>query len=114
MEKIKFPINRRVVKIAYNFSKIYSIIFSYCLQRLINELKDKIDKGLYSRQKNNLGPKSESSIFNDLSSCLVNLGYQFKVCEEVSRRVLNENRDSKLEDLIPIALKVIKTYQTKV
>jgi holliday junction DNA helicase RuvA len=96
-----------------NFTKI-SGIGNKVSQRLINELKDKIDKGLYSRQKNNLGSKSESSIFNDLSSCLVNLGYQFKVCEEVSRRVLNENRDSKLEDLIPIALKVIKTYQTKV
>ena len=95
-----------------NFTKI-SGIGNKVSQRLINELKDKIDKGLYNIQKDNTGPKSETSIYNDLSSCLVNLGYQSKICEEVSRRVLNENKDIRLEESIPIALKIIKTYQTK-
>ena len=79
-----------------------------------DKLKDRIDKGLYNIQEDNLGSKSESSIYNDLSSCLVNLGYQLKICEEVSRRVLNQNKGIRLEESIPIALKIIKTYQTKV
>ena len=95
-----------------NFTKI-SGIGNKVSQRLINELKDKIDKGSYDIQKDNLGPKSEISIYNDLSSCLVNLGYQLKICEDVSRRVLNENKDIRLEESIPIAIKIIKTYQTK-
>ncbi|MDC3091307.1 Holliday junction branch migration protein RuvA [Rickettsiales bacterium] len=96
-----------------NFTKI-SGIGNKVSQRLINELRDKIEKGLYNRENNKLDPKIGDSIFNDLYSCLVNLGYQLKVCEEVSRRVLNENSDTGLEKLIPIALKVIKTYQRKV
>ena len=96
-----------------NFTKI-SGIGNKVSQRLINELKDRIDKGLYNIQEDNLGSKLESSIYNDLSSCLVNLGYQLKICEEVSRRVLNQNKGIRLEESIPIALKIIKTYQTKV
>lgn len=96
-----------------NFTKIPGI-GNKVSQRLINELRDKIEKSSYNKENNKLDPKIGDSIFNDLYSCLVNLGYQLKVCEEVSRKVLNENSDTGLEKLIPIALKVIKTYQRKV
>ena len=49
-------------------------------------------------------------LYNDLLSCLINLGYNSKISEEVSRKVLIENNQKDLENLIPLALKVFKTY----
>jgi len=71
--------------------------------RIINELKEKIKKKIHVKKidvsfKNN-------SIFNDLVSCLLNLGFSQKICESTASYVINKNQNKKLEELIPIAVK---------
>jgi Holliday junction resolvasome RuvABC DNA-binding subunit len=44
-------------------------------------------------------------IFQDLVSCLLNLGFPEKVCETTANYVINNNQEKKLEELIPIAVK---------
>ena len=53
------------------------------------------------------------SKYEDLLSCLINLGYQQKVSDEIVRKVLKENLDKNLEELIPISLKLIKIHNVK-
>ena len=90
-----------------NFTKI-SGVGSRLSQRLINELKDKIGKENYFFSDSFVN-KSEHNLFLDLSSCLVNLGYKNKTSEDVARNVLRENSQLNLENLIPIALKKLKS-----
>ena len=71
--------------------------------RLINELKEKIKKKNHT--KNIIIPGEKHSIFQDLVSCLLNLGFPEKVCETTANYVINNNREKKLEELIPIAVK---------
>ena len=71
--------------------------------RLINELKEKIKKK--NHKKNIIIPGGKSSIFQDLVSCLLNLGFPEKVCETTANYVINNNQEKKLEELIPIAVK---------
>ena len=70
--------------------------------RLINELKEKIKK---NHKKNITIPREKNSIFQDLVSCLLNLGFPEKVCETTANYVINNNQEKKLEELIPIAVK---------
>ena len=71
--------------------------------RLINELKEKIKKK--NHQKNIIISGEKNSIFQDLVSCLLNLGFPEKVCETTANYVINNNQGKKLEELIPIAVK---------
>ncbi len=71
--------------------------------RLINELKEKIKKKNLNVNVNVSGEKN--SIFQDLVSCLLNLGFPQKVCETTANYVINNNQEKKLEELIPIAVK---------
>ena len=71
--------------------------------RLINELKEKIKKK--NHKKNIIIPGEKNSIFQDLVSCLLNLGFPEKVCETTANYVINNNQEKKLEELIPIAVK---------
>ena len=71
--------------------------------RLINELKEKIKKK--NHKKNIIIPGEKNSIFQDLVSCLLNLGFPEKVCETTANYVINNNQGKKLEELIPIAVK---------
>ena len=71
--------------------------------RIINELREKIKKKIINKKI--LGPKQESSMFHDLVSCLLNLGFSQKVCESTASYVINKNQNKKLEELIPIAVK---------
>ena len=71
--------------------------------RLINELKEKIKKK--NHKKNIIIPREKNSIFQDLVSCLLNLGFPQKVCETTANYVINNNQEKKLEELIPIAVK---------
>ena len=71
--------------------------------RLINELKEKIKKK--NHKKNIIIPGEKNSIFQDLVSCLLNLGFPQKVCETTANYVINNNQEKKLEELIPIAVK---------
>ena len=71
--------------------------------RLINELKEKIKKKNLNVNVNISGEKN--SIFQDLVSCLLNLGFPQKVCETTANYVINNNQEKKLEELIPIAVK---------
>lgn len=77
-------------------------------QRLINELKGKLDKLNFNLGNLKIDNKFDEKIFNDLCSVLTNLGYQNKISEEVTKKILNENKSKKLEELIPLALKYIK------
>jgi len=70
--------------------------------RIINELFEKIRKK--SDDKKVLKTDSTSTNYNDLVSCLHNLGYPLNVCEKTAVEVLRENKDVPLEKLIPIAL----------
>ena len=70
--------------------------------RIINELFEKIRKK--SDDKKVLKTDSTSTNYNDLVSCLQNLGYPLNVCEKTAVEVLRENKDVPLEKLIPIAL----------
>ena len=57
-----------------------------------------------SDDKKVLKTDSTSTNYNDLVSCLQNLGYPLNVCEKTAVEVLRENKDVPLEKLIPIAL----------
>ena len=70
--------------------------------RIINELFEKIRKK--SDDKKVLKTDLTSTNYNDLVSCLHNLGYPLNVCEKTAVEVLRENKDVPLEKLIPIAL----------
>ena len=95
--------------ITANFTQI-SGIGNKVSQRLINEMKDKIGKDLYMKKSHSNESKFDNNKYNDLLSCLINLGYNSKISEEVSRKVLIQNSQKDLENLIPLALKVFKTY----
>ena len=70
--------------------------------RIINELKEKLKEN--SCKKINISEK-DNSTFNDLVSCLLNLGFSQKICESTASYVINKNQKKKLEELIPIAVK---------
>lgn len=71
--------------------------------RIINELKEKIKKKSFGITSNLSSTDKEN--FNDLVSCLFNLGYPRKVCEVTADKVISENSKMNLEQLIPVALK---------
>mgnify|MGYP001229902031 CR=1 FL=1 len=71
--------------------------------RIINELREKIKKKVLNK-KIDISNK-ENLVFNDLVSCLLNLGFSQKICESTASYVINENQNKKLEELIPIAVK---------
>jgi Holliday junction DNA helicase RuvA len=73
--------------------------------RIINELKEKIRKKSFNvPQSNN---SIEKNNYNDLVSCLLNLGYPIKTCEITAEKVINDNKTESLEKLIPVALKYL-------
>ena len=84
------------------FNKINGV-GSKLAMRLINELKEKIKKKNLNVNINVSGEKN--SIFQDLVSCLLNLGFPQKVCETTANYVINNNQEKKLDELIPIAVK---------
>ena len=87
-------------------SKIFNQISgvgSKIAMRIINELKEKIKKKNLS--KNIFISGEKNLIFQDLVSCLLNLGFPQKVCETTASYVINNNQEKKLEELIPIAVK---------
>lgn len=84
------------------FNKINGV-GSKLAMRLINELKEKIKKKNLNINITVSGEKN--SIFQDLVSCLLNLGFPQKVCETTANYVINNNQEKKLEKLIPIAVK---------
>ena len=73
--------------------------------RIINELKEKIKKKSF--QKGETLNSQIDSQFQDLVSCLHNLGYAHKICELTANKVILENDGKKLEELIPVALKYL-------
>jgi len=73
--------------------------------RIINELKEKIRKKSFNVPKAN--NSIEKNNYNDLVSCLLNLGYPMKTCEITAEKVINDNKTESLEKLIPVALKYL-------
>ena len=73
--------------------------------RIINELKEKIRKKSFNVPKAN--NSIEKNNYNDLVSCLLNLGYPIKTCEITAEKVVNDNKTASLEKLIPVALKYL-------
>ena len=79
-------------------------------QRLINELKDKFEKEQLTYKESIISDGSFIKKLNDLSSCIVNLGYQPKIANEVSNKIIQNNSQKELEELIPLALKYLKNF----
>ena len=73
--------------------------------RIINELKEKIRKKSFNVPKAN--NSIEKNNYNDLVSCLLNLGYPIKTCEITAEKVVSDNKTASLEKLIPVALKYL-------
>ena len=73
--------------------------------RIINELKEKNKKKSFNVPKAN--NSIEKNNYNDLVSCLLNLGYPIKTCEITAEKVVNDNKTASLEKLIPVALKYL-------
>jgi len=73
--------------------------------RIVNELRETMRK----KSSESYKPlrKKKDNQFYDLVSCLENLGYNQKLSESTANKVLSENREKILEDLIPIALKYL-------
>ena len=61
--------------------------------RIINELKEKVKKKDSSINYKIQNKKND--LFLDLVSCLENLGYQNKISQEISNRVISENDKKK-------------------
>ena len=90
-----------------NFTKI-SGIGKKLAQRIINELKDKASNDKLLKSSTLFASKKNKTLFDDLYSCIVNLGYQSKIAEEVSRQIIIHNKNKELKELIPLALKTLK------
>ena len=71
--------------------------------RIINELKEKFKKKLLKKEITI--SKDNNSIFQDLVSCLVNLGFSQKICETTASYVIKVKIKKKTQELIPIAIK---------
>ena len=94
-------------EILSNFTKI-SGIGKKLAQRIINELRDKVTNEKVFKSSTFFISEENKNVFDDLYSCIINLGYQSKVAEEVSREIVVGNKNKDLEDLIPLALKTLK------
>ena len=74
-------------------------------KRINNELKEKLQKK-FELSDFKISEKDQM-IKNDLISCLVNLGYPTKISESTAIEVISKNSINDLENLIPIALKML-------
>lgn len=74
-------------------------------KRIHNELKEKLDKK-FELLDYKISEKDQM-IKKDLISCLVNLGYSARVSESTAIEVISKNNSDDLENLIPIALKML-------
>tara|TARA_E500000178_G_C16974075_1_gene732445 strand:- start:494 stop:1099 length:606 start_codon:yes stop_codon:yes gene_type:complete len=77
-------------------------------QRLVNEMRDKIEKSKYFKNFDKINIGLDQKKLDDLISCLNNLGYTQRISEEISRSLITDNKNKSLEQLIPLALKEIK------
>lgn len=77
-------------------------------QRLVNEMRDKIEKSKYFKNFDKMNIGLDQKKLDDLISCLNNLGYTQRISEEISRSLITDNKNKSLEQLIPLALKEIK------
>ena len=69
--------------------------------RIVNELCEKLKK---KEDNSKVILNFSKTIFNDLVSCLSNLGYSQNICEKTAFEVISKNKKMNLEELIPIAL----------
>ena len=69
--------------------------------RIVNELCEKLRK---KDDNSKVILNFSKTIFNDLVSCLSNLGYSQNICEKTAFEVISKNKKMNLEELIPIAL----------
>lgn len=104
----KIELDEIVESINNENSKIFlsvSGVGNKLANRIINELKEKIRKKSFNVPKVN--NSIEKNNYNDLVSCLLNLGYPIKTCEITAEKVVNDNKTASLEKLIPVALKYL-------
>ena len=104
----KLEINEIIESINNENSKIFlgvTGVGNKLANRIINELKEKIKKKSLSTTLSITSANKDN--FNDLVSCLFNLGYPRKTCEFTAEKVINDNNQMNLEQLIPIALKYL-------
>ena len=69
--------------------------------RIVNELCEKLKK---KEESAKVISNFSKTIFNDLVSCLSNLGYSQNICEKTAFEVISKNKKMNLEKLIPVAL----------
>ena len=69
--------------------------------RIVNELCEKIKK---KEDDEKIISNFSKTIFDDLVSCLSNLGYSQNICEKTAFEVISKNKKMNLEKLIPVAL----------
>ena len=104
----KMELDEIIESISNENSKIFlsvSGVGNKLANRIINELKEKIKKRSFNVPKAN--NSIEKNNYNDLVSCLLNLGYPVKTCEITADKVINNNKTASLEKLIPVALKYL-------
>ena len=101
MNEIIESINNENSKIFLNVSGVGNKLAN----RIINELKEKIKKKSFNISSAKVSVNKNN--FNDLVSCLVNLGYPKTICELTADKVISENNKMNLEQLIPLALKYL-------
>ena len=104
----KLEINEIIESINNQNSKIFLSVTGVgnkLANRIIIELKEKIKKKSLGISSSITSVNKDN--FNDLVSCLFNLGYPRKICELTADKVINDNNQMNLEELIPIALKYL-------
>ena len=71
-------------------------------ERIIVELRDKFSKLSPSVSKHIISPKNEEAVL-----ALMSLGYKRQIAEQITTKLLKENSDLNLEDLIKLSLQNI-------
>ncbi len=69
--------------------------------RIVNELCEKLKK---KEDNEKVITNFSKTIFDDLVSCLSNLGYSQNISEKTAFEVISKNKKMNLEELIPVAL----------
>ena len=81
----------------FPFFFFYQILQLYILHNLLH-----YHNLLHTKRVINSGTTNVN--YNDLVSCLLNLGYHQNLSEKTALEVIRKNKNSTLEKLIPIAL----------
>jgi holliday junction DNA helicase RuvA len=74
-------------------------------ERIVLELRDRLPKAMEAVVTGAAPPAPADALRDDLTSALINLGYQRQAIDKTLERILNDRVDSSFEDLLRAALK---------